>query len=97
MAQLMFEPIVNKIGNDDYLITPKDETTNVRCVMRCNGIAVDVITALYPDDAVRESVAEMIAEKYNMTIEEAMEEVNGVIGILAKSNTPKEEEGGEQQ
>jgi len=97
MPQLLFEPIVNKIGEDDYLITPKDEKTDVRCVMRCNGIAVDVIRALYPDDVERQAVAEMIAEKYSLTVEEAMEEVNGVVGVLQKSNEPKEESEGEQQ
>lgn len=96
MAQLNFEPIVNKIGEDDYLITPKDETTDVRCVMRCNGISADIITALYPDDTPRQLVAEMIAKKYSITVDEAMEEVNGVIGVLEKTNAPKEEKGGEQ-
>ena len=97
MAQLNFEPVVNKIGDDKYLITPKDENTDVRCVIHCNGIAADVVCALYPDDAPRQSVAEMIAEKYGLNVEEALELVNGVISVLEKSNTPKENEGGEQQ
>ena len=87
MPQLLFEPVVNKIGEDSYLVSPKNDKTDVRCVMKCNGIAVDIICNMYPERCSQEKNAEMIAEKYGITYDEAFETVNGVIAELRKHNS----------
>lgn len=91
MPQLNFEPVVNKIGDDKYLISPKNDKTDVRCVMCCNEVAKDIICAMYPDHISRESIAEMLVAKYGGTVEEGLEVVNSVVGKLASSNKKEEE------
>lgn len=91
MPQLNFEPVVNKIGEDKYLISPKNDKTDVRCVICCNDVAKDIICAMYPEKVSRQSIAEMLALKYGGTVEEALTIVNSVVSKLAPSNKKQEE------
>lgn len=91
MPMLLFEPVVNKIGDDSYLISPKNDKTDVRCVMKCNEVAKDIICAMWPEHISRQSIAEMLVAKYGGTIEEGLEVVNGVVGKLASTNKNQEE------
>lgn len=87
MPQMLFEPVVNKIGEDDYLITPKNAKTDVRCIMRVNEITKDIICNMYPERCSQEKNAEMIAKKYGISYNDAFDEVNAVIAELRKHNS----------
>ena len=86
MPMLLFEPVVNKIGEDSYLISPKNDKTDVRCVMRCNEVAKDIICAMYPEHVSRQGIAEMLVAKYGGTVEEGLEAVNDVIKQLVNQH-----------
>lgn len=82
MPQLLFEPAVNKLGEDDYIIVTKNDSDTGRVAIRANSIAKDIILAMYPERCSQEKNAEAIAEKYGITYEEALEQVNAVIASL---------------
>lgn len=96
MPKLLFEPVINKVGEDEYIIVPKSESTNVRCAMKCNGVAAYIVSLMYPNHIPREDMGAMVLEHFPdlyATEEEAQMDVNSVISIM-RGGTSATSDGG---
>ena len=91
--KLTFEPVVNRIGND-YFIVPKNDAEGVKCVMRCNDVAAYII-GLHVENHNRDEMIAATAEHYpDATPEEVEAAVDGVRNALKATiqNSGKEEQ-----
>lgn len=71
--QLTFKPVINRIG-DDYFIVPKAADTDVRCVIKCNYETAQIICLMEEN----KNEEELIAAAQALFPNEAPEEVANI-------------------
>ena len=78
--QLTFKPVINRIG-DDYFIVPKEADTDVHCVIKCNYETAQIICLMEEN----KNEEELIAAARELFPDEDPDEVADVCRIIRAS------------
>lgn len=67
MPKLLFEPAVNKIGENEYFITSKNDTDDGRIAIYTDEVGKFIITSMWPEHTHKADIIDRLCEMYPET------------------------------